>query len=79
MSRDASWVTEKAPEMTAWEAMIVAMVARTTSGEVVGREHHGVLQFAGVPYAAAPVRALDDPNAAERRFWDGLPATSAVG
>ena len=28
----ACWVTEKAPEITAWLAMIVASVARMTSG-----------------------------------------------
>ncbi len=28
----AWWVTEKAPEITAWLAMIVATVARNTSG-----------------------------------------------
>ena len=28
----ACWVTEKAPEITAWLAMIVAKVARMTSG-----------------------------------------------
>ena len=28
----ACWVTEKAPEMTAWLAMIVAAVASRTSG-----------------------------------------------
>ena len=28
----ACWVTEKAPEITAWLAMIVAQVARMTSG-----------------------------------------------
>ena len=28
----ACWVTEKAPEMTAWLAMIVATVASRTSG-----------------------------------------------
>ena len=28
----ACWVTENAPEMTAWLAMIVATVARMTSG-----------------------------------------------
>ena len=28
----ACWVTEKAPEITAWLAMIVAAVASSTSG-----------------------------------------------
>ena len=36
----ACWVTEKAPEITAWLAMIVAKVARMTSGrrKPFGRE-----------------------------------------
>jgi hypothetical protein len=34
----ACWVTEKAPEITAWLAMTVAIVATTTSGS---RNHSG--------------------------------------
>ena len=43
----ACWVTEKAPEITAWLAMIVAKVARMTSGSrsALGREQEeGIAQ-----------------------------------
>ena len=42
----ACWVTEKAPEITAWLAMTVAIVARMTSGSrnMSGREEEeGIL------------------------------------
>jgi hypothetical protein len=41
----ACWVTEKAPEITAWLAMIVASVARMTSGS---RNHSGASRKKGL-------------------------------
>lgn len=55
------------------------VVARTTSGEVLGREHHGVLQFAGVPYAAAPVGALRFRGPVPVEPWAGAREATAFG
>ncbi|MGZ4682332.1 MAG: carboxylesterase family protein, partial [Acidimicrobiales bacterium] len=54
-------------------------VARTTSGAIAGREHHGVIQFAGVPYAAAPVgpRRFRAPEPIEP--WSGTRDATAFG
>ncbi len=55
------------------------LVVRTTGGDIVGREHHGVVQFAGVPYAAAPVgpRRFRAPQPPEP--WSGTRDTTAFG
>ncbi len=54
-------------------------VVRTTSGEVAGREHHGVLQFAGVPYAAAPVGAFRFRAPEPVEPWSGTRDAIAFG
>ncbi len=55
------------------------LVARTTSGEVLGREHHGVLQFAGVPYAAGAVGALRFRGPVPVESWSGVREATAFG
>ena len=54
-------------------------VASTTSGAVAGREHHGVIRFAGVRYAAAPVgsRRFRPPEPPEP--WSGIRDAVAFG
>ena len=48
----ACWVTEKAPEITAWLAMMVAKVARMTSGSRMpsgARKKKGLASAASAP------------------------------
>ena len=45
----ACWVTEKAPEITACDAMMVASVASTTSGS---RAHSGAIRKKGLETAS---------------------------
>ena len=54
-------------------------VGTTTSGVIAGRVHHGVIQFAGVPYAAAPVgaRRFRPPEPLEP--WAGVREATAFG
>jgi para-nitrobenzyl esterase len=54
-------------------------VATTTSGTVRGRLHHGVIQFAGVPYAAAPAGSgrFRPPQPVEP--WSGIREAADFG
>jgi para-nitrobenzyl esterase len=52
------------------------MIADTLHGKVEGREKDGVLLFAGIPYAAAPVGERRFRPPAPHAGWDGVrPAT----
>ena len=53
----ACWVTEKAPEITAWLAMIVAKVARMTSGS---RSISGARKKKGLLSASAAAAGSSD-------------------
>jgi len=54
-------------------------VATTTSGPIAGRVHHGVIQFAGVPFAAAPVGALRFRPPVAPEPWSATRAATAFG
>jgi len=57
----------------------MSIIASTTTGQLAGSDHKGVLRFAGIPFAAAPVgdRRFAPPAPAEP--WDGVRDATAFG
>src|ERR1700733_7268296 len=57
----------------------MAVIADTTAGKIAGRDKDGLLLFAGVPFAAAPVGELRFRAPEPHEGWAGVRDATAFG